>query len=315
MIIDSLLLLVALVIIAISADRFVLGAARAAELLNVPPLIVGIVIIGFGTGLPELMTAVVASLHHHPSLGISSALGSTVVNSTLVLGALGVISAPKIMSEVLKREGLAQVIAVIAFAIAVTFFPNRFSYGLLVIGLVVFITFLLFKTKKSDRDYEFETEIQKAEQQNDWTLAKALTNTLLGLIFVLASAELLIYGATGLAKIIGLSNALIGITIVALGTSLPELVTAIAAARRGQSDLVIGNVFGANLFNTAGVAGIAGLIASKSLEIPKLHIDVIFLVVISLLAWLLLSSGRRLSKLEGCLLLFIYLIWIAIVIL
>lgn len=313
MIVDSFILLVALAIIAISADRFVLGAARTAELLNVPPLIVGIVIIGFGTGLPELMTAVVASLHNHPSLGISSALGSTVVNSTLVLGTLGVISAPTIMSEVLKREGLAQIVAVIAFVITITFFPNRLSYALLVMGLVIFISFILAKTKRSNRDSEFESEIQKTEHHNDWSLVKALVNTLLGLIFVLSSAELLIYGATGLAKSIGLSNALIGITIVALGTSLPELVTAIAAARRGQSDLVIGNIFGANLFNTTGVAGIAGLLASKSIEIPRLHTEVIFLVVISVLGWLLLSSGRRLSKPEGSLLIIVYLIWIAVV--
>ncbi len=308
-----LLLAVAIAAIAFSADRFVMGAAKSAELLRVSPLVVGVVVIGFGTGLPELVTAIVASSHHNASLGISSVMGSTVVNSTLVLGTLGAISAPKIASSVLKREGLSQLFAVAAFGLVVVFAHNTGFYLLLLALLVIFIGSTLMGSRKRSNNIELEAEAKKVEEGYGWGLGKSLAVAIIGLLIVLASAELLVSSASKLAVHLGVSKAVVGVTLVALGTSLPEWVTAIAAARRGHSDLVIGNIFGANLFNSTAVAGIAGLIAPGKLAIAHLSYEVAFMVVVSTVSIFFLSSSRRLSKFEGWILIAVYILWIAYV--
>lgn len=311
---NLLVLAVSFIVIAISADKFVVGAARTAQLLNVRPLVVGVIIVGFGTGLPELMTAIVASSNNNATLGISSVMGSTVVNTTLVLGTLGLLSSPRIASSVLKKEGTLQVIGVIFFGLVVTFAPNRLAYTFLILILIVAISYILRNSGKADSaNEEFESETQTKEQYCSWSLPVALLVTVVGLAIVLASAEILIGSATTIAGDLGLSKAIIGVTLVALGTSLPELTTAIAAARRGHSDLVIGNVFGANLFNVTGVAGIAGLISPGRLQVPHLSYDIVFLVVVALTAWLFLASSRRLSRAEGFALIVLYLVWLGFV--
>lgn len=313
MALQILLLAVALIAIALSADRFVMGAAKTAEALHVSPLVVGVVVIGFGTGLPELMTATLASIHNHASLGIGSVLGSTVVNSTLVLGTLGAISTPKINSRVLKREGMSQLLAVTAFGLVIVFTHDRLFYVLLLVLLVLFVASTLMGSIKRPDNTELEAEARKVEEGYRWGIGKSLTVTIVGLLIVLGSAELLVSSATSLAVHLGVSKAVIGVTLVALGTSLPELVTAIAAARRGHSDLVVGNIFGANLFNSTAVAGVAGLISPGQLDIPRLAYEVIFMIAVSMVAILFLSSSRRLSKAEGWMLVVAYILWVAFV--
>ncbi|MDA8080080.1 MAG: calcium/sodium antiporter [Actinomycetota bacterium] len=305
-----LLLIVALVVIALSADRFVMGAAKTAELLHVSPLVVGVVVIGFGTGLPELLTATLASIHHNASLGIGSVLGSTVVNSTLVLGTLGAISAPRISSSVLKREGLSQLFAVTSFGLVIVFAHDQLFYTLLLILLVLFIGSTLIGARKEPDNGELELEAKTVEAGYNWGIRKSLAVTVIGLLLVLASAELLVSSAGKVAVHLGISKAVIGVTLVALGTSLPEWVTAIAAARRGHSDLVVGNIFGANLFNSTAVAGVAGLISPGQLNIPHLAYESGFMVAASTVAILFLSSSRRLSKVEGWMLVIAYILWI-----
>ena len=308
--IQLLLLVLALVAIALSADRFVMGAARTAELMRISPLLVGILVIGFGTGLPELMTATIASIHGNASLGIASVIGSTVVNSTLVLGTLGVLSAPKISSRVLKREGMSQLLAVASFGLVVALAPQRLFYGLLLVLLALLIGLTLVGARSGHESTQLEEEARKVEEGYSWGLAKSLIVMLVGLVIVLGSAELLVYSASNLASSLGVPKAAIGATLVALGTSLPELVTAIAAARRGHSDLVIGNIFGANLFNSTAVAGVAGII-SPGIKIPMLSSEAVIMAMVSLVAILFLSSSRRLSKAEGWTLIVAYIFWIA----
>ncbi len=305
-----LFLAVALVAIALSADRFVMGAAKTAELLHVSPLVVGVVVIGFGTGLPELLTATLASIHHNASLGIGSVLGSTVINSTLVLGTLGAISAPRIASSVLKREGLSQLFAVTSFGLVVVFAHDQLFYALLLVLLALFVGSTLIGARKEPDNRELELEAKTIEEGYNWGIRKSLTVTVIGLLVVLGSAELLVSSASNVAEHLGISKAVIGVTLVALGTSLPEWVTAIAAARRGHSELVVGNIFGANLFNSTAVAGIAGLISPGQLNIPNLAYESGFMIVASTVAILFLSSSRRLSKTEGLMLVVAYILWI-----
>ncbi len=305
-----LFLVVALVAIALSADRFVMGAAKSAELLHVSPLVVGVVVIGFGTGLPELLTATLASIHHNAALGIGSVLGSTVVNSTLVLGTLGAISAPKIASAVVTREGMLQLFAVTSFGLVIVFLHDQLFYALLLVLLALFIGSTLIGARKRPDNAELELEAKTIEEGYDWGIRKSLTVTVIGLLVVLGSAELLVSSASNVAEHMGISKAVIGLTLVALGTSLPEWVTAMAAARRGHSDLVIGNIFGANLFNSTAVAGVAGLLAPQQLRIPHLAYEAGFMIVVSIIALVFLSSSRRLSKVEGWMLIAGYVLWI-----
>lgn len=299
--------------ISLSSDRFVVGAARISETMRISPLAVGVVVIGFGTGLPELMAATIASLQHNPDLGISSVLGSTVVNSTLVLGTLGAISAPRISSSVLKKEGLYQIASMVLFALVVWFTHNILTYGLLLATIVLFIWPTIRSARNEGSNAELEKDAQVIEKSHQWGIAKAVVITLASLLVVLASAELLISSASNLAVSLGISSSVIGATLVAIGTGLPEWTASIVAAKKGHSELVIGNVFGHIIFNSTVVAGIAGVLAPGALHIPHLGVELIFSLATASLAWLLLLSGRRLTKIEGWSLIAIYIGWLVAV--
>lgn len=313
MIEQLILLIISLVAISLASDRFVMGSVRIAETMRISPLAVGVVIIGFGTGLPELMAATVASLHQNPELGISSVLGSTIINSTLVLGTLGAISAPAISSAVLKKEGLYQITSLALFALVVWFTHDIVTYSLLLASIALFIWPTVRSARNQGLNTELEKEAEMIEKSRQWGVAKATVITLASLLVVLASAELLISSASHLALSLGISSSVIGATLVAIGTGLPEWTASIVAARKGHSELVIGNVFGHIIFNSTAVAGMAGVLAPAALHIAHFGAELIFALATAALAWLLLLSGRRLTKMEGWSLIVIYLGWLVAV--
>jgi cation:H+ antiporter len=247
-----------LVVLLVAADQLVLGSSRAAAWLRVPPTVVGIVVIGFGTSAPELVVSGLAAAAGKPGLAIGNIVGSNIANLTLVLGSAGLFGTVAATSTVLRREAPLSVAAVILFALLVRDGLGRGDGLLLGVVLVACLGMLVWGALGRPRDALAGdvAEFVDGDPRHRWGVE--VTRTVVGLAGTLAGAQLLVWGAAGVAQRAGLSQALVGATVVAVGTSAPELVTAIQAARRGEVELLVGNLLGSNLFNSLAVGAVVG---------------------------------------------------------
>jgi cation:H+ antiporter len=308
LLVDLGLLLGGLVMLTVAADRFVLGAARLSTALKISPVLIGAIVIGFGTSAPEFLVTILATLRGSQDLAFGNIVGSNTANVTLVLGAAALVVPIKVSVSTLRRETPLMLLAMLVLTLATY---NRrvgtFDAIMLLVAAVVALG-LIVRTALSDREAAAILEAEVAEYEGaDIRLPPTLLLTVLGLGGTLLGAQLLVDGATGLARTIGMSEAAIGLTIVAVGTSLPELVTAVAAARRRETDLIVGNVLGSNLFNALPVAGIAGLLDTVDLD-PAFIPALVVMLGVNAVAAVFLMTGRRLARAEGGLLLVAFVI-------
>jgi cation:H+ antiporter len=295
---------VGLAVLLFAADQLVLGAARTAAWLRVPPTVVGVVVIGFGTSAPELVASGLAAAAGKPGLAMGNIVGSNLANLTLVLGAAGLFGTVAATSSVLRREAPLSVAAVVLFAVLVRDGLGRTDGIVLAAALVASLGLLVRGALRRPRDAlgGDVTEFVAGDPRHRWGVE--LARTLLGLAGTLAGAQLLVLGAAGIAERAGLSQAVVGATVVAVGTSAPELVTAIQATRRGEADLLVGNVLGSNLFNSLAVSAVValagpGVAADQTLA----GIAILLMVAVSLGAWWFLFRDRRLLRWEAAMLL------------
>jgi cation:H+ antiporter len=293
-----------------SADRFVDGAAAVACHFGMPPLLVGMVIIGFGTSAPEMVVSAIAASQGNPGLALGNAYGSNITNIALVLGLTALIMPIKVHSQILRKE-LPILALVTAFA-AWQLWDDQISRleGLVLLGVFAGLmgwTIWQGLHKKDDSlGSEFELELIKQQMP----VGRALLWLGLGLVLLVASSRLLVWGAVVVARGFGVSDLIIGLTIVAVGTSLPELASSIIATRKGESDIALGNVLGSNLFNTLAVVGIAGSIQPMVVEAQVLSRDVLTMAVLTLSLFLFSYGFRgpgRINRLEGALLVAAYI--------
>ncbi|GAA2859645.1 sodium:calcium antiporter [Nonomuraea rubra] len=293
-----------LVVLALAADHLVLGSGRLAERLGLQPVVVGVVVIGFGTSAPELVVTATASLRGRTDLALAGLVGSNIVNVTLILGVCGLAAALAVRSSVLRREAPLSVAAVTLFAIAALSGLGFGAGAVLVVALAGALVLLLRFARQAPGDPVAAETADYLETSVRPRLAAEVPRTLLGLAGTLLGAQLLVANASELAIQAGLSPDLVGFTLVALGTSLPELVTSLQAQRRGDSDLVVGNLLGSNLINS--LAG-GAVIAFAGTAPPALAPAVIAAMAgVSGLTWALLARGKRLSRRESALLLGVY---------
>ncbi len=264
MLIQIAVLIIGFVALAWSADRFVDGAAGTATRLGLSPLIIGLVVVGFGTSAPEMLVSALAALDGNPGLAIGNALGSNTTNIALILGATALLYPIVINTSVIKRE---MPILFLAMAVALLFMWNgllsRIEGAAMLAALIVLVGYLFWAARRDAARSGSEDPIvaQYAEElPADMPLRTALLWLFVGLAGLLLSSRALVWAAVELATAFGISDLIIGLTIVALGTSLPELAASIASARKGEHDLIVGNVIGSNIFNTLGVMGIAALL-------------------------------------------------------
>jgi cation:H+ antiporter len=242
------------------ADRLVAGASAFARNLGVAPLVIGLTIIGFGTSAPELVVSAVATLKGNSGLAVGNAIGSNIANMGLVLGATALIYPLRLESTALKREyPMLLLIMLVCFLMAMNGIYETWEGWVLLGGLVAVVIWIVhigMRRPPSDPlAEEFEAEIPK-----DMPTKTAVIWLTVGMIILPVSSQFLVEGAVTIAKILDVSNVVIGLTIVALGTSLPEFATAITAALRKEDDLAIGNIIGSNIFNLLGVLGIAAVL-------------------------------------------------------
>lgn len=303
-------LVISLIVLAVSADRFVDGAAAIALQLRVAPMIIGMTILGFGTSAPELLVSLLAALDNAPGIAIGNALGSNITNIGLVLGFTLLLTVVHGESRTLRRE-----FPILLGAMAggwLLILDNHLSHldGLiLLLGLTLFLLWMVRSARsESHPEDEFEQEVTRevAEKRDAHSLNHHLIWTLGALLLLVASARGLVWGATEIASHYGVSELIIGLTVVAIGTSLPELAASVAAALRREQEMLIGNLIGSNLFNLLGVLGLPALLAPTVLEASVLQRDYPVMIAMTLffLGIVLLNSRRRMvATLQGLLLL------------
>ena len=263
---DPLFVAAGLVLLTYAADRFVLGAARLSSALRISPVIIGAIIIGFGTSAPELIVTSLATLQGSQDLAFGNVVGSNTTNVLLVIGAAAVVTPVVVTVPTLRRELPVMLGAVVLLAaVSADRLVTTLDAALLLTAAAGAIGFIVWSGLR-DRGAAAALEAEVAEYERGSSVGAAAVLAVAGLGGTLAGAQLLVTGATGLARAIGVTEAVIGLTVVAVGTSLPELVTSLVAARRGETDLVVGNVLGSNIFNALPVAGIAGLLDTVELS-------------------------------------------------
>ncbi len=290
-----------------SADRFVDGAAAVAQHLGMPPLLIGMVIVGFGTSAPEMVVSALSALQGNPGIALGNAYGSNIANIGLILGLTALISPIRVESQVLRKE-LPLLFAVTVLA-AIQLADGELSRGDAWVLLLVFAALMSWTIhsglrKKGDA---LEEEVVAELVDQPMSLAKATGWLLTGLLLLVVSSRILVWGAVIIARGFGVSDLVIGLTIVAIGTSLPELASSLAATRKGEHDIAIGNVIGSNLFNTLAVVGIAGAIAPMPVPPEALSRDVLGMAILSVALFFFAYGFRgrqgRLNRIEGALLL------------
>ncbi len=309
MLLFSAAILLGLVVLVWSADRFVLGASAVARNYGISPLIIGMTILGFGTSAPEMLVSGMAAWGGNPELGVGNALGSNIANIALVLGFTAIIAPMAVHSKVLKRE-FPMLFLVIALA-AVLMIDNQLSRidgFILLSGVVVMLWWMVRLARQEQRagkepmEAEFEGEIP-----TDMPTGKAFFWLLLGLVLLMASSQLLVWGAVNVATYFGVSDLIIGLTIIAIGTSLPELAATVAAALKKEHEMAIGNIIGSNLFNILAVLALPGIIMPTALAPEVMSRDFVVMtiltVVLFLMAYGFKGKDGQINRIEGAILL------------
>ncbi|MBS3805288.1 MAG: calcium/sodium antiporter [Oleiphilaceae bacterium] len=306
-------IIVGLILLVWSADRFVEGAAATARHAGMPPLLIGMVIIGFGTSAPEMVVSAMAAMDGNPSLALGNAYGSNIANIALVIGLVALISPIQVHSQVLRKElPLLFGLCLIAGWQLLDGELTRLDGWVLLGVFAVVMGWSIVQGMKKGPDaliVNVDTELADAPMP----LGKALLWLLVGLILLVVSSRILVWGAVTVAQSLGVSDLVIGLTIVAVGTSLPELASSLAAIKKGEHDLALGNVLGSGIFNTLAVVGIAATIAPLSVEPDVLHRDWLLMTALTVALFIMGFGlkGRlgRVNRLEGAGLLTVFVLY------
>jgi len=293
---------IGVVLLSRAADDFVEGAVNISAAARISPVVVGAVIVGFGTSAPELLVSSIAAFNGDLGLGVGNVIGSNVANLSLVLATAALIVPVLVTRAVLAREAPVALLSVLAFGYFVSTGGGLTrNEGIILLGGLVAVLVWTISTSRGPSDSSQElaaTSVRMAD----------VVRTGLGLVGTVAGAQLLVWGAMAIADIVGLTGGFVGFTLVAVGTSLPELVTAVVAARKNQTDLILGNLLGSNMFNSLAVGGVIATIGPGVIEDESLSsLGVIVMVGVSVIAWVAMVTRRRVYRIEGVLLLAIWL--------
>ncbi len=313
MLLACLFILIGFALLIYGADVFVEGAANIARQLGMPPLIIGLTIVGFATSAPEIIVGSVSAWQDKTSIAIGNALGSNITNVGMVLGLSILIIPITIASNTIKKEyGLMLAALIIALLVMIDGHLSRLDASILLVSLVISIGWIVWMAKQSSASdplssefaHEFSDEAGKADP-----LGKAFAKLLFGLIVLLIGAELLVRGGIFIAEYFGVPDLVIGLTIVAIGTSLPELAASIVSLKKGEADIAVGNIIGSNMFNMLAVLSIPALINPDSFLPEVLSRDFPAMILLSLLLGIMVfaSSKGKLTRLEGGILLFCFI--------
>lgn len=310
---NFLITLVGIVLLLAGGEGLIRGAVGIARRVGISPFIVGLTIIGFGTSAPELVVSVDAALAGSPGIAVGNVIGSNMANMMLIVGTAALMTPLAVHPDALRRDSLVMVAATALFvAIGFSGTMARSVGAGCVLGLLLYLGFSLWWDSRRAGPAAILHEEEAAELEvvlprRLWLLIAAIV---VGLAALVGGSRLAVTGASALAREAGISEEIIGITLVAVGTSLPELAAAVMAANRGHADVCIGNIVGSNIFNLLGIAGAAAVATPLSFELNVIRDDLWSLLAITLLLIGLMMTGRRVERWEGVVLLALYAIYL-----
>ncbi len=296
-------------------DWLVDSSSHLARRLGVKPLVIGLTIVAFGTSCPELLVSTISALNGQDSVALGNVVGSNITNIALVLGLVALLKPIPIEKTLLKKEYLITlIVAFILLACCLDFNVSRLDGALLTLGVIIFTFWAIWDAKKNKAPLPKEVAELAADTPETAgeassagkELAKDIIFLLLGLGALVGGAKLLVIGATGVARALGVSELVIGLTMVALGTSLPELSTSVIGILKGEDEIAVGNILGSNIFNILAVMGVSAAIRPVGVEKIAFYRDIPIMIGITVLLGLLMRPGYKLSRWRGALLLTIY---------
>ncbi|MCR5421243.1 MAG: calcium/sodium antiporter [Lachnospiraceae bacterium] len=309
-----LTLIIGFAVLLKGADVFVDGSCGMARIFNVPGLVIGLTLVSMGTSAPELAISTVAAIQGSNEIALSNVIGSNIFNLLIVLGICSIIKPLPVAAVALKRDyPILLISTVMVFVIAVVFQGAYGSIGdifvseevgivsrklgMLLLGVFVIYLIILFVTARGEEE--------DVPQKDDYTIKKCIIMIVAGLIMIITGGQAVVYGARNIAAAMGLSETLIGLTVVAFGTSLPELMTSIVAAGKGETGLAVGNVLGSNIFNMLFILGISSSVHPIIVN-GESAVDLVILIVISVIAYIFSFSKKKIGRFEGICMVFIY---------
>ena len=293
-----------------SADRFVEGSASTARHFGMPPLLIGMVIVGFGTSAPEMVVSAISASQGNPGIALGNAYGSNITNIALILGVTALISPTAVHSQVLRKE--LPILLVVTALAAWQLWDGEITLFDAVVLLVVFsglMTWTIWQGMQKKAD-ELGSELEQELDARVMPIRHAVFWLVVGLALLIVNSRMLVWGAVEIAHGFGVSDLIIGLTIVAVGTSLPELASSIIATRKGEHDIALGNILGSNLFNTLAVVGIAGAIHPMAVGPEVFSRDILVMAVLTLSLFVFGYGFRgpgHINRIEGAVLLVCYL--------
>ncbi|MFP5410253.1 MAG: calcium/sodium antiporter [Gammaproteobacteria bacterium] len=302
MLAQALLFALGLVALITGAEALVRGASRLAVSWGISPLVVGLTVVAFGTSAPEMAVSVGAALAGSSDLAIGNVVGSNIANVLLILG-LSALIAPLLVHEQIIRQEVPVMIgaSLVVVAMALDGTIGRIEAGLLAVLVLAYTTFLVVQSRRASPETkdEYAREIPAAAWDRHWSVQVLLVLGGLGLLVL--GAGWLVDAAVAVARVLGVSDLVIGLTVVAVGTSMPEIATSLIAALRGQRDIAVGNVIGSNVFNLLAVLGAAGLVSAGGLSVPDAarHFDLWVMLAVAFACLPILMTGREIARWEG----------------
>lgn len=302
------------------AEWLIRGSASVARAFGVKPLVIGLTVVAYGASAPELAIATKTALTHHQPIALGTVIGSCAANISLILGICALISPPTIDGRMIRRE----IPILLGSAIAVPLLLrnqvlSRLEGGILIGCAVLFTIVTLTVSARMDPEDELEREVRRAEESGAEVGGRArprarrgaaMLMTMIGLVLLVAGSELFVRGGRGLASLVGMSERMLGLTVISLGCALPELIASVIAARRGHASLAIGSVIGSNLLNVFLVLGITAYLQPITFGERMHTVELVGLVAITLLGVLVLRTDRRISRLEGAMLVAAYVAFV-----
>lgn len=311
MILGLIFAVAGLIVLAFAADHFVAGAARLAVFYEVSPVVIGAVLIGFGTSAPEMVVSGIAAGQGDLDIGVGNIIGSNVANISLVLAAAAVVRTIPVDLATLRREVPISVASVIVFALLVQGEITRFEGGIFVALILAFLVFVLRSSSSSDAS--FDDDVVGIVGDKPVEVGREAARALIGLALVVVSSYFIVDGAERVANALELSGGFVGFTLVALGTSAPELVTSVQAARQGETELLVGNLLGSNVFNSLAVGGIIGLVGpGPVLDTTLVETGSVLMVVIVITSAVFMLIGGSVGRNKAFVLFFLWAVSVVV---
>lgn len=306
MIISILLIVIGMVLVLWGADRLTDGAVAIAQRMNVPEIVIGLTIVAMGTSMPEFCVSFAGALKGTADLAVGNVVGSNIFNVMLIVGVAAIVAPMSILKSTVKKDiPFAVFASLILFQLCLNNRITRTEALVLLVMFAVFMVYTVMAAKSGDTNSAEET----AKQPKSSGLMKDFFYVIAGLAALIVGSNIFVDNATEIARLLGVSEAVIGLTIVAAGTSLPELATSIVAARKGQSAIAIGNVIGSNVFNILFIIGLTGVITPMQI-VGLTNIDFAVMLGSMLLLWLMSFTKYTLSRWEGAVLAVLYVVYV-----